>query len=80
MQNNKKMSDSHSEMSASPPYSQEESGFSRPDPEEGHRLIRAFFGIRQPSLRHAILTLVSELEKQSDEMQWSAADDTRFRA
>jgi hypothetical protein len=34
----------------------------RPETEEGWRLMRAFFGIRQPALRQAILTLVTELQ------------------
>lgn len=80
MQNNKNELDDHSAMSASPLPSPDTSGFSLPDPDEGHRLMRAFFGIRQPALRQAILTLVTELQKQSDETQQSLGDDARFRA
>ena len=38
-------------------------GFSLLDPEEGHRLMRVFFGIKQPALRQAIVKLVMELSK-----------------
>jgi hypothetical protein len=52
--------------------------FSPPDPDEGHRLIQAFCGIHQPVLREAILALVTELQKQSDQTRWSFRDDAKF--
>ena len=36
-------------------------GFSWPDPEEGHRLMRAFLSIREAALREAIITFVAEV-------------------
>jgi hypothetical protein len=33
----------------------------RPNPEEGHRLMRAFLGIEQAALRETIVNLVMEL-------------------
>lgn len=38
-----------------------EASFSLPKPEEGHRLISAFFGIREPALRKAIIEFVGAL-------------------
>jgi hypothetical protein len=38
-------------------------GFSWPDPEEGHRLMRAFLSIREAALREAIITFVAEVSK-----------------
>ena len=38
-------------------------GFSWSDPEEGHRLMRAFFSIREAALREAIITFVAEVSK-----------------
>jgi hypothetical protein len=43
-----------------PPYCGA-SDFSRPNPEEGHRLMRSFSSIRQPALREAIIELVTNL-------------------
>ena len=37
--------------------------FSRPHPEEGHRLMRAFLSIREAALREAIITFVAEVSK-----------------
>ena len=42
-------------------------GFSLSDPEEGHRLMRVFFGIKQPALRQAIIKIVMELSKLDTE-------------
>lgn len=36
-------------------------GFPCPDPDQGLRLMRAFMSIRQPSLRRAIIEMVTEL-------------------
>ncbi len=33
----------------------------RPDPEQGHRLMRAFFNIREEGLREAIVCFVTNL-------------------
>jgi len=37
---------------------------SRPHPEEGHRLIRAFLTIKDARLREAFIALVEELSKR----------------
>jgi len=42
---------------------------SRSKPEEGHRLMRAFLGIRQAGLREALVRLVTELSTLQDEGQ-----------
>jgi len=42
-------------------------GFSRPDPEQGLRLMRIFLSIREPSLRQAVIRLVTELSAPDDE-------------
>jgi hypothetical protein len=42
-------------------------GFSLSDPEEGRRLMRVFFGIKQPALRQAIIKIVMELSKLDTE-------------
>ena len=34
---------------------------SRPDPEQGHRLMRAFLRIKDARLRDALVTLIEEL-------------------
>lgn len=40
---------------------------SRPNPEEGHRLMRAFLSIRRAALREAVVNLVRELSTLQDE-------------
>jgi hypothetical protein len=40
-------------------------GFSWSDPEEGHRLMRAFLSIREAALREAIITFVEFLAEVS---------------
>ena len=42
--------------------------------------MRAFFGIRQPALRQAILTLVTELQRLGNETHGSLAEEAQFRA
>jgi hypothetical protein len=39
---------------------------SRPDPEEGRRLMRAFVNIREAALRKALIALVTELSTLHD--------------
>jgi len=43
--------------------------YSRPDPEEGYRLMRSFLTIRQPALRQAIVELVAQLSTLGDQRQ-----------
>jgi hypothetical protein len=40
---------------------------SRPDPEEGRRLMRAFLNIREAALREAVIALVTELSTRHDD-------------
>ncbi len=40
---------------------------SRPDPEEGRRLLRAFLNIREAALREAVIALVTELSTLHDD-------------
>ncbi len=40
---------------------------SRPNPEEGHRLMRAFLTLRQAALREAVIKFVNELSTLQDE-------------
>ena len=47
--------------------SEADKGVSRLAPEEGHRLMRSFFSISEPSLRQAIIKLVTELSGTDDE-------------
>ena len=42
-------------------------GHSRPDPEEGRRLMRAFLNIREAALREAVIALVTELSTLHDD-------------
>lgn len=42
-------------------------GHSRPDPEEGRRLMLAFLNIREAALREAVISLVTELSKLHDD-------------
>ena len=53
---------------------------SRPDPEEGLRLIGAFLAVRQPAVRQAIVTLVSELQKAYGETPWPLGNDAKSLA
>jgi len=39
----------------------------RPNPELGHRLVRAFLNIRHPGLREAVVNFVSELSTLRDD-------------
>ena len=39
----------------------------RPNPEQGHRLMRAFVSIRQAALREAIVKFVDELSTLQDD-------------
>jgi hypothetical protein len=39
---------------------------SRPAPEDGARLLRAFVNIRQPALREAIIELVTRMSEVND--------------
>ena len=39
---------------------------SRPDPEEGRRLMRAFLNIREAALREALIALVTEISTLHD--------------
>jgi len=43
--------------------------YSRPGPEEGHRLMRSFLTIRQPAVRQAIVELVALLSTLGDQRQ-----------
>lgn len=40
---------------------------SRPDPEEGRRLMRAFVNIREAALREAVVALVTEISTLHDD-------------
>ncbi len=40
---------------------------SRPNPEQGHRLMRTFLSIREAALREAIVKFVNELSTLQDE-------------
>ena len=40
---------------------------SRPNPEEGHRLMRAFLSLRQAALREAVINFVKELSTLQDD-------------
>src|SRR5208282_436953 len=42
-------------------------GFSWVDPEEGYRLMGAFLSIKQPTLREAVVKMVTELSIPDDE-------------
>ncbi len=42
---------------------------SRSNPEEGHRLMRAFLGVRQAGLRKALVNLVTELSALEEQGQ-----------
>jgi hypothetical protein len=78
MQKHKNISVDHSDVNRAP--SRQGGCFSRPDPEEGHRLIRSFLSIRQPALRQAIVARVDELQKLGDETQWSLTGNTKLSA
>jgi hypothetical protein len=43
------------------PVNHRDSRFSAPSPEEGHRLLRSFFSIREPALRDAVVELATAL-------------------
>jgi len=41
----------------------------RPDPEEGHRLLRAFLSIKQSTVRQAVVKIVTKLSLPDAESQ-----------
>jgi hypothetical protein len=54
-------STSRREASVNPGQSDRVGDASQPTPEEGRRLIDAFFKIKHPALREAVISLVAEL-------------------
>ncbi len=67
--NKKNVSGDPFNVSVNRTYPELSGGSSRPDPEEGHRLMRSFLSVRQPALRQAIVQLVAELSTHYGERQ-----------